>query len=91
MERVLQGCLRFAAAKPRQATGDYYDERLIPGASLKLASWNQWILPRANQVSTGHLVAPVIALVPPFSNPSSLYQAKKLTAYAVSFLLACVV
>ena len=49
-----------------RATGDYYDERLIPGASIELASRNQWILPRANQVSPGHLVAPVCPLVPPF-------------------------
>ena len=32
------------------------------------ASASPWILPRANQVSTGHLVAPVCALVPPFRN-----------------------
>ena len=34
--------------------------------SLTDASIGPWILPRANQVSTGHLITPVCALVPPF-------------------------
>ena len=41
-------------------------------------STESWILPRANKVSTGHFVAPVCALVPPFriySHPLPIIKA----------------
>ena len=37
-----------------------------PSTGLRPASGHPWILPRTNQVSTGHLVTPVCALVPSF-------------------------
>ena len=47
-----------------------------------------WILPRAKQVSTGHLLTPVCALVPPFRIPSHPLPKRKPAASAAGIFLA---
>ena len=52
----------------------YCDPSNLPPTSVPDAFERSRILPRANQVSTGHLIAPVCALVPPFRIPHPRQQ-----------------
>ena len=54
--------------------GGCYDPGDLPPTSVPDAFERSRILPRANQVSTGHLIAPVCALVPPFRIPHPRQQ-----------------
>ena len=56
------------------SVGGCYDPGDLPPTSVPDAFERSRILPRANQVSTGHLIAPVCALVPPFRIPHPRQQ-----------------
>ena len=47
-------------------TKEFYDLKLTAANILRIAVSRQWTFPRTKQVSTGHLLTPVCALVPSF-------------------------
>ena len=63
-----------------------YENDSLHSTGIQPASCNEWILPRPNQVSTGHLIAPVCALVSAFQVLSCAPANKKTTPEGVVFV-----
>ena len=71
-----------SGAKPESTPGAAHKNGSLPTA-VPAAVSDPWTFPRANEVSTGHFVAPVCPLVPPFQvlDPSKKRQTQKRLAF----------